>query len=345
MEIHQHSHGGHPHTHGSINGSIIQNKEATRVLFISLAGLTITAIFQAIIVAISGSTSLLADTIHNFGDALTSIPLWIAFVLSRRKPTTRFTYGYNRSEDLAGFFILLVIFISAVLAGYESIRRLVEGSTMTHLSVTAIAAIVGFLGNELVAVYRIRMGKKLGSAALIADGHHARIDGWTSLAVLIGVISTWFGFPIIDPVIGLVITIIILFILKDSAKTILTRLLDGIEPQYIEQIKKSASEVEGVHRVYDVKARWFGHEIIAELSVALDSKLTIKEGHEVAKQVNHALQHEIDHLTSVQIHVDPLEEQGSAFHAHEHFHHDHHEEGEHSHHEHEHHYHIHHHAQ
>lgn len=214
---------------------------------------------------------------------------------------------------------------------------------MTHLGVTAAAAIIGFLGNELVAVYRIRMGKKLGSAALVADGHHARIDGWTSLAVLIGVIGAWFGFPIVDPVIGVVITIMILFILKDSSKTILTRLLDGIEPQYIKQITKSASEVKGVHRVYDVKARWFGHEIIAELSIALDSTLTIKEGHDVANQVNHILQHEINHIASVQIHVDPLDEQGIKFHTLEHFHQDHpHEGNEHNH---EHHEHVHHHVQ
>lgn len=153
-----HSHGEHGHSHVGVDSSIVKNKEATRVLMISLVAMLITAIFQAIIVAVSGSVALLADTIHNFGDALTSIPLWIAFVLSRRLPTKRFTYGLNRSEDLAGLMIIFVIAISAVVAGYESIQRLFNGSSLTNLWAVAIASIVGFLGNELVAIYRIRMG-------------------------------------------------------------------------------------------------------------------------------------------------------------------------------------------
>lgn len=318
-----HTHGGHTHSHGSVDSSIIKNKDATRVLIISLIGLLATAIFQAVIVAVSGSTALLADTIHNFGDSLTSIPLWIAFALSRRPPTKRFTFGFNRSEDLAGLIIVLTIFFSAVIAGYESIMRLVTGSSVSHLEATAIAAIVGFIGNEVVAIYRIRMGKRIGSAALIADGHHARIDGWTSLAVLAGVVGAWLGYPVIDPIIGLIITIMILVIVKDSARTIFTRLLDGIEPQYIDEIEKVTAQADGVHHVGDVKARWFGHQIIAELSITLASDLSVREGHNIVRNVIHRLQHEVEHLADVQIHVDPIEEQGVSFHTHESVHHDH----------------------
>lgn len=317
---HLHEHGGHIHSHGTVDGHIIENKAATRVLLISLLGLLATALFQAVIVFFTRSTALLADTIHNFGDSLTSIPLWVAFVLSRRPPTRRFTYGFNRSEDLAGLIIILVILFSAVLAGYESVLRLVTGVPAIHLQATAIAAIIGFAGNELVAIYRIRMGKRLGSAALAADGHHARIDGWTSLAVLGGVIGTWLGYPIIDPLIGLLITIMILFVVKDSAKQIFTRLLDGIEPDYVKRIEEVAAGIEGVLHVGDVKARWFGHRIIAELSITVASGRSIKDGHDIAKEVIHRLQHEVEHLSDVQIHVDPFEEQGASFHTHESLH-------------------------
>lgn len=324
---------GHGHSHDRVDSSIVKSKEATRVLLISLIGLLITAIFQAIIVAISGSVALLADTIHNFGDALTSIPLWFAFMLSRKLPTKRFSYGLNRTEDLAGLIIVLVITFSALVAGYESVMRMIHGTALSHLGATAIAAIVGFVGNEIVAVYRIRMGKKMGSAALVADGHHARVDGITSLAVLVGVAGTWLGFPIVDPLVGLVITMMILFIVKDSAKAVFTRLLDGIEPKTIDTITKSAYQVEGVQKVNDVKARWFGHEILAEITITINSKISVKEGHEIVKEVIHRLQHDVEHLSKVQVHVDPVEEQGESYHEHAHFHAAHHSHG----HEHDHH--------
>jgi cation diffusion facilitator family transporter len=315
-----HHHGGHGHTHSGIDSSVVQNREATKVLLISLAGLLITAIIQAIIVSISGSVALLADTIHNFGDALTSIPLYFAFMLSRRAPTKRFTYGLNRSEDIAGLVIVVVITISAVVAGYESIHRLIHGTAVSHLGATAAGAVIGFIGNEVIAFYRIGMGKRMASAALIADGQHARVDGITSLAVLVGVIGSWMGYPIIDALVGLVITIMIIFIVKDSAKTVLTRLLDGIEPETIDKIHASVSDVRGVEWVSEVKARWSGHEIITDISIAVESDLTVKQGHDIAKNVIHRLQHDIEHLAYVQIHIDPEEESGVKFHAHESFH-------------------------
>lgn len=221
---------------------------------------------------------------------------------------------------IAGLLIIVLIAISAVVAGYESIQRLINGSSITNLWAVALASVVGFLGNELVAIYRIRMGKKMGSAALVADGYHARVDGITSLAVLIGVIGTWLGYPIVDPIVGLGITITIIFIVKDSVKTIFSRLLDGIEPKTIDLITASVEDVKGVVGVTGVKARWFGHEIKADISIAVESDLSIKEGHDIAKDVIHRLQHDVEHLGSVQVHLDPEEESGEDFHAHENFH-------------------------
>ncbi|WP_063776426.1 cation diffusion facilitator family transporter [Paenibacillus sp. IHB B 3415] len=314
---HGHAHGEHGHSHVGVDSGIVKNKEATRVLMISLIAMFITAVFQAIIVAFSGSVALLADTIHNFGDALTSIPLWIAFVLSRRLPTKRFTYGLNRTEDLAGLIIILLIAVSAVVAGYESIQRLYNGTPVTNLWAVGSAAIIGFIGNELVAVYRIRMGKKIGSAALVADGHHARIDGITSLAVLLGVLGSWLGYPIVDPIVGLGITITIIFIVKDSVKTIFSRLLDGMEPATIDLITASTRDVKGVIEVNEVKARWFGHEIKADLSITVDPDLSLMKAQEIVKDVIHRLHHDIEHLGNVLVHVDPEGETGGLHHSHE----------------------------
>jgi cation diffusion facilitator family transporter len=325
--VHEHPHNshnhdghhGHHHDHSGVDSSILENRDAIKVLLISLIGLFVTASIQAVIVGVSSSTALMADAIHNFADALTSIPLWLAFSLSARPATKRFSYGLNRSEDIAGLAILFVIFASACVAGYESVLRLIHNTPPTHLGVTSLAAIVGFLGNELAAIYRIRMGKRMGSAALIADGQHARIDGFTSLAVLIGVAGTWMGYPVVDAVIGLVITLMILWILKDSAKQIFVRLLDGIEPEVMDQILSESTSVDGVITVTDVKARWIGHGIHSEVTIIVDSGLTVRAGHDVAKNVIQTLRNVVPHLTDVQVHVDPVEEPGFTHHLGAHF--------------------------
>ncbi|MEO3946784.1 cation diffusion facilitator family transporter [Gorillibacterium sp. CAU 1737] len=292
-------------------------KEATRVLLLSLAGMMLTAGVQAVICFYSGSVALMADTIHNFGDALTSIPLWIAFMLARRAPTKRFTYGLGRVEDLAGLFIVAVILASAGVAGYQSVLRLLNPVEPTHLGITALAAIIGFLGNEMIAGYRIRMGRKLGSAALVADGQHARMDGITSLAVLAGVAGAWLGFPLLDPLVGIGITIMILFIAWESAKLVFTRMLDGIEPELIDRITQTAKSVPGVSEVTEVMARWSGHELRIELSVAVGGDMTVQNGHRIAQEVNHALLHALEHVGTVYVHVDPEEAAGPEFHTHE----------------------------
>jgi cation diffusion facilitator family transporter len=293
------------------------SKRATRVLLVSLAGMLLTACVQAVICFYSGSAALLADTIHNFGDALTSIPLWIAFVLSRRPPSKRFPYGLGRTEDLAGVFIVVVIFASAAVAGYQSIERLLHPSAQTHLGVTAAAAVIGFVGNEIVAGYRIRMGRRLGSAALVADGQHARMDGITSLAVLAGVAGAWLGYPILDPLVGLGITVMIGLIGWDSAKLIFTRMLDGIEPEVLDRIARTAAKVPGVRGVSEVKARWSGREMRIELSVAVETELSVRDGHRIAQEVNHILLHELEHVGTVYVHVDPEETAGPEYHTHE----------------------------
>ena len=284
-------------------------------LKVSIAGLGLTALFQLVIALLSGSAALIADTVHNIGDAATSIPLWIAFSLSRRRPTPQYPYGYGRAEDLAGVIIMLVILASAVIAGYESVSKLLDPRPMTRLWWVAAAAVIGFLGNEAVASFRIRVGRQIGSAALVADGQHARVDGLTSLAVLGSVIGTAAGFPILDPLIGLGITIVILFILKDAAGSVLRRLMDAVEPEIIARLERSAAGTPGVHDVHDLRVRWLGHTLHAELHITVDEDLPTRESHRIAEEVRHRLLHAEPRLVAVFVHVDPCGHGGEDPHA------------------------------
>ncbi len=253
------------------------NEVGIRALKISLVALMITAVLQAAVVAFTGSVALLADTIHNFGDALTAVPLWIAFALARRSANRSYTYGYGRAEDLAGVAIVGVIFFSACVAGYQSAMKLIYGSEVSYVGWVAVAGVVGFIGNELVARYRITVGKQIGSAALVADGQHARVDGFTSLAVLFGALGVWLGYPILDPIVGLLITVAILFIVKDSAVSIWRRMMDSVEPEVVGSVERAAEEIPQIQTVESVRARWVGHRIYAEITVRVPEDLSVAE--------------------------------------------------------------------
>jgi len=304
----------HGHVHGVIDPDISGTLRGIWALKWSFAGLMVTALLQVVIVWLSGSVALLADTIHNFGDASTAIPLWIAFLLARLKPTRRFPFGYGRAEDLAGVVIVLTILFSAVVAGYEALNRLFHPRQVEHVWAVAAASVIGFIGNEAVAVFRIRVGKEIGSAALVADGYHARVDGWTSLAVLIGAAGVWLGYPLADPLVGLGITIAILRIVWESGRAVFTRMLDGIEPEVIDEIRHAAYHAAGVREVTEVRARWVGHRLHAEVNIAVEPGLSVAEGHAVAKEVNHQMLHHLKYLSGATIHVDPVGEAGERHH-------------------------------
>src|SRR5215211_4341871 len=254
-------------------------------LKISLVGLLATAIFQVFIVVISGSVALLADTIHNFSDALTAIPLGLAFWLSRRARNRRYTYGYGRAEDIAGVVIVLMIAFSAGEAIYQSILKIINPQPINNLGWVAVAAVIGFLGNELVAVFRIRVGKEISSAALVADGYHARTDGFTSLAVLAGVIGVWFGFPLLDPLIGLGIGAAILGIVWKSAQEMWNRMMDAIDPEIYEEFKHTASHVPGVIDVLNTAIRSLGHLLYGEMLIIVNYQHSTDQNHFIAQDV------------------------------------------------------------
>jgi cation diffusion facilitator family transporter len=308
-----HSH-PHRHTHGAVDPSIATTARGMWAIKWSFLGLLMTALLQMVVVWLSGSVALLADTIHNVADACTALPLWVAFTLARWPPSRRFPYGYGRVEDLAGVAIILTIVLSALVAGYESITRLLHPQPVQHLGAVTTAAILGFLGNEAVAVFRIKVGREIGSAALVADGYHARVDGLTSLAVLGSAVGVWAGYPVLDPLIGLLITGVIFLIVWQSGKTVFMRLLDGVDPEMIDIITHAAEHTPGVQRVTEVRARWIGHRLHAEVNVTVATALSVQEGHTIATTVRHQLFEDVPYLSQAMIHVDPTNASGEAFH-------------------------------
>lgn len=297
-----------PHTHDAadrIDAELETSREGIRALWISFIGLGITAILQVFVVILTNSIALLSDTLHNIADALTAIPLMIAFTLGRRAATRRYTYGYGRAEDLAGVFIVLAITFSAVLAGYESINRLFNPAEVTNLIALGAAGVIGFIGNEVVASYRIRVGRRIGSAALVADGLHARTDGLTSLAVLFSAIGLGLGWEQADAIIGLVITAMIVVVLYGAARDVFRRLLDAVDPEVMDRAEAVLAKVEGVEHVDSLRMRWIGHKLVAEADLAVDDHLSVVEAHDIAERALHDLLHDVHRLSDATVHINP----------------------------------------
>ena len=307
-----------PHSHDAaskVDAAMESSAEGIRALWISLAVLGGTALIQAAVVAVSGSVALLGDTLHNAADALTAVPLGIAFVVGRRPPTHRYTYGYGRAEDLAGIVIVVVIAASSALAAYAAITRLAHPRPVTGLLAVAAAAVIGFTGNEVVARYRIRVGRRIGSAALVADGLHARTDGFTSLAVLLGVGGVAAGWDWADPVVALLITVAILAVLRQAAREIYRRLMDAVDPVLVEQAEQTVRATAGVMGVGQVRLRWIGHRLRAECEVIVDAGASSVQAHEVAVNAEHNLLHALPRLAAALVHADPQARAGDDHHA------------------------------
>ncbi|HII06839.1 MAG TPA: cation transporter [Methanotrichaceae archaeon] len=304
----------HLHAHGPADPSLLAVERGVWAVKVSFLALLATALIQVVIVLRSGSMALLADTIHNLGDAATAVPLWVAFRLGQRPATKQFTYGYGRAEDLAGLAIVFVIIASAVFTGYESIMRLFQPRSVGFLWAVILASLIGFVGNEAVAVFRMKVGREIGSAALVADGYHARVDGLTSLAVLFGAVGVWAGYPRADPLVGLLITIVILQIGWKSGRVVLTRLIDGVDPEVVDDVRDAAARASGVEEVAGVKVRWLGHRLHAEINVIVDPDLSVERGHDIAKEVSHQLLHGLAYLSDATVHIDPPRSPGEAYH-------------------------------
>ncbi|CMP46224.1 cation efflux system protein [Mycobacterium tuberculosis] len=299
-----------PHSHDaadSVDDTLESTAAGIRTVKISLLVLGLTALIQIVIVVMSGSVALAADTIHNFADALTAVPLWIAFALGAKPATRRYTYGFGRVEDLAGSFVVAMITMSAIIAGYEAIARLIHPQQIEHVGWVALAGLVGFIGNEWVALYRIRVGHRIGSAALIAAGLHARTDGFTSLAVLCSAGGVALGFPLADPIVGLLITAAILAVLRTAARDVFRRLLDGVDPAMVDAAEQALAARPGVQAVRSVRMRWIGHRLHADAELDVDPALDLAQAHRIAHDAEHELTHTVPKLTTALIHAYPAE--------------------------------------
>lgn len=299
-----------PHSHDaadSVDDTLESTAAGIRTVKISLLVLGLTALIQIVIVVMSGSVALAADTIHKFADALTAVPLWIAFALGAKPATRRYTYGFGRVEDLAGSFVVAMITMSAIIAGYEAIARLIHPQQIEHVGWVALAGLVGFIGNEWVALYRIRVGHRIGSAALIADGLHARTDGFTSLAVLCSAGGVALGFPLADPIVGLLITAAILAVLRTAARDVFRRLLDGVDPAMVDAAEQALAARPGVQAVRSVRMRWIGHRLHADAELDVDPALDLAQAHRIAHDAEHELTHTVPKLTTALIHAYPAE--------------------------------------
>ena len=307
-----------PHSHHSadkVDPALAASAEGMRALWFSFAGLACTAVVQGVVVALSGSVALLGDTLHNATDALTAVPLGLAFVLGRRPPTRRYTYGYGRAEDLAGMVIVLVIAASAAVAGYASAGRLLHPHPVSNLGAVALAALAGFAGNELVARYRIRVGRRIGSAALVADGVHARADGFTSLAVLAGAGGVALGWDWADAAAGLLISLAIAMALRQAAGEVFGRMMDAVDPALVARAEAALRGTPGVLGVGQVRLRWVGHALRAECEVTVDGMATVVEAHQVAVEAEHALMYALPRLGGALVHADPQPCDGVDHHA------------------------------
>ncbi len=307
-----------PHSHDSadkVDPAMETSRDGIRALWISLAVLGVTAAVQAVVVVLSGSVALLGDTLHNVADALTAVPLGIAFLLGRRAATRRYTYGFGRAEDLAGIVIVGIIAASAALAGYQAIQHLLHPAEVSHLWAVAAAGLVGFIGNEAVARYRIRVGRRIGSAALVADGLHARTDGFTSLAVLLGAGGVAIGWGWADPVVGLAITAAILLVLTGAAREVYRRLMDAVDPALVDQVEATLRATPGVVGLGAVQLRWIGHRLRAECEIVVPADLTVRAAHTIAVEAEHRLIHAVPRLTSAIVHTDPHSHDGADHHA------------------------------
>ena len=298
--------GGHSHDAAdAVDDALEGSAEGIRAVKVGLVVLGLTAALQAALVGLTGSVALLADTVHNVADALTALPLWVAFALSGRAATRRYTYGFGRAEDLAGVFIVAMIVLSAVVAGWESVRRLLDPQPLSDPWVVMAAGVIGFVGNEAVAGYRVRVGRRIGSAALVADGVHARTDGFTSLAVVVGALGALAGWQWADPAVGVLITVAIVAMARGAARDIYRRLMDSVEPELVERAEAALATVPGVRRVHSLQLRWVGHRVRGEATVAVDDGLGVEQADAVAEAALTALRGAVPKLVSATVRPRP----------------------------------------
>jgi cation diffusion facilitator family transporter len=287
------------HSHGAYDDS-----DAVRAVLISAVVLGAAAIVEIAAAVVSRSASVLADGLHNSGDVLTTFVLLFAFALARRPATRRFPSGYGRIEDIATLVIVVVIVVTAAVAGVESVRKLLQPEQYGNITFSLVAAAIGIVANVSVSEYKVRVGRGLGSTALEADGIHSRTDALVSAGAFAGIGLAGLGLRLADPIVGLLITGAILYILVGTLRKLVLRMMDAIDPKLIDELTTAAEHTEGVLGVHDVRARWVGRELVAVMHIDCDANLSLKDAHAIAQHVEHEVAHVVPEAR-VDIHMDP----------------------------------------
>jgi cation diffusion facilitator family transporter len=280
------------------------NKDAVRAVIVSAVGLGLAALAEIVASILSGSASVLADGLHNAGDVMTSFILLFTFALVRRPATRRYSSGYGRFEDVATLLIIVVIIVTAAVAAAESIGKLIQPVTYSNIPLSMGAALVGVIANLGVSVYKLRVGRWIGSESLAADGIHSRIDALVSAGAFAGIGLAGLGLRIADPIVGILITVAIVYVLAGTVKQLYYRMMDAVDPTIVDELTSAASSVPGVLQVHDVRVRWVGRELVAVMHVAVNPKSTLEEAHAVAMRVEVAVCHEVP-AARLEVHMDP----------------------------------------
>jgi cation diffusion facilitator family transporter len=263
-------------------------RAANRAVAVSAIGLAGTGIIELLLAILTGSVGLLGDAIHNLSDVSTSAVVFLGFRLSRRPASERYPYGLERAEDLAGIGIAVVIWASAAFAGYESIRKLIEHGRTTDLGWGIVGAVIGILGNQVVGRYKLSIGKRIGSATLIADAKHSWLDALSSAGALVGLIAVALGQPWGDPVAGLAITAFICHVGYEVTSDVVHRLADGVDPELIRTAEAAAGSIPGVVHAHG-RARWTGRTLRVEIEGWVDPDLTARDADALGRQVADAI--------------------------------------------------------
>jgi cation diffusion facilitator family transporter len=293
--------GDHGHSHGS---EAFGDRDAVRAVLVSAVALGAAAAVEFAASIAGNSAGVLADALHNAGDVLTTAILLVSFSLARRPATRRFPNGFGRIEDVATLLIVVVVVVTSAVAGFESVQKLLTPGRYGGVAFSLVAAAIGAVANFAVSRYKIQVGRAIGSTALEADGIHSRIDALVSAAAFVGIGLASLGVPLADPIAGLAITVMILYILAGTVRKLFYRMMDSVDPHLVDELSTTAAGVEGVLRVHDLRARWVGRELVAVLHLDCDADASLAAAHGIAQKVEHAVSHRFPEV-HLDIHMDP----------------------------------------
>ncbi len=266
----------------------VDRSDAYRAIAFSALGLGITGLIELGIALLSGSVGLLSDALHNLSDVSTSLVVFIGLRVSKRPATDTYPYGWGRAEDIAGLGVALVIWMSAVFAGYISLQKLLNHGTTSHVGYGIAAAAVGILGNQIVARYKLRVGRRIQSATLIADAQHSWLDALSSAGAMIGLIGVAAGLPWADAVAGLIVTAFICHVGFEVTRDLLRHLMDGVEPGVLTTSVAAACQVSGVEHAH-VRGRWMGGTLLIEVDGFVAPGTTVEAGEAIGQDVEAAI--------------------------------------------------------